>query len=203
MPIKIISLVIFVFFFHFFLMFCLLKIFILPKNKPSIFKKLEKNVLDKNVVLPSKKPSISNNVKKEEKEIVKKEDKNKVLESNNINNQLTFILPQKKPQTYRKIEAVKKSKYLNQKDFERAKRIFSLVKEKKYITAYKSSLKLKDKDLKIFVKWLYLMRSSNNASFNDYQVFIKKTTRIPKNRKITVSCRTKNYFKKYYTKKCY
>ena len=179
MPIKIISLVIFVFF-SLFSHVLSAEDFILPKNKPSIFKKLEKNVLDKNVVLPSKKPSISNNVKKEEKEIVKKEDKNKVLESNNINNQLTFILPQKKPQTYRKIEAVKKSKYLNQKDFERAKRIFSLVKEKKYITAYKSSLKLKDKDLKIFVKWLYLMRSSNNASFNDYQVFIKKQPEYPR-----------------------
>ena len=179
MPIKIISLVIFVFF-SLFSHVLSAEDFILPKNKPSIFKKLEKNVLDKNVVLPSKKPTISNNVKKEEKKIVKKEDKNKVLESNKINNQLAFILPQKKPQTYRKIEAVKKSKYLNQKDFERAKRIFSLVKEKKYITAYKSSLKLKDKDLKIFVKWLYLMRSSNNASFNDYQVFIKKQPEYPR-----------------------
>ncbi len=178
MPIKIISLVIFVFF-SLFSHVLSAEDFILPKNKPSIFKKLEKNVLD-NVVLPSKKPSISNNVKKEEKKIVKKEDKNKVLESNKINNQLAFILPQKKPQTYRKIEAVKKSKYLNQKDFERAKRIFSLVKEKKYITAYKSSLKLKDKDLKAFVKWLYLMRSSNNASFNDYQVFIKKQPEYPR-----------------------
>ena len=179
MPIKIISLVIFVFF-SLFSHVLSAEDFILPKNKPSIFKKLEKNVLDKNVVLPSKKPSISNNSKKEEKKIVKKEDKVKVLESNKINNQLAFILPQKKPQTYRKIEAVKKSKYLNQKDFERAKRIFSLVKEKKYITAYKSSLKLKDKDLKIFVKWLYLMRSSNNASFNDYQVFIKKQPEYPR-----------------------
>ena len=179
MPIKIISLVIFVFF-SLFSHVLSAEDFILPKNKPSIFKKLEKNVLDKNVVLPSKKPSISNNSKKEEKKIVKKEDKDKVLESNKTNNQLAFILPQKKPQTYRKIEAVKKSKYLNQKDFERAKRIFSLVKEKKYITAYKSSLKLKDKDLKIFVKWLYLMRSSNNASFNDYQVFIKKQPEYPR-----------------------
>ena len=179
MPIKIISLVIFVFF-SLFSHVLSAEDFILPKNKPSIFKKLEKNVLDKNVVLPSKKPSISNNSKKEEKKIVKKEDKVKVLESNKTNNQLAFILPQKKPQTYRKIEAVKKSKYLNQKDFERAKRIFSLVKEKKYITAYKSSLKLKDKDLKIFVKWLYLMRSSNNASFNDYQVFIKKQPEYPR-----------------------
>ena len=179
MPIKIISLVIFVFFLLFSHVLSA-EDFILPKNKPSIFKKLEKNVLDKNVVLPSKKPSISNNSKKEEKKIVKKEDKVKVLESNKTNNQLAFILPQKKPQTYRKIEAVKKSKYLNQKDFERAKRIFSLVKEKKYITAYKSSLKLKDKDLKIFVKWLYLMRSSNNASFNDYQVFIKKQPEYPR-----------------------
>ena len=179
MPIKIISLVIFVFF-SLFSHVLSAEDFILPKNKPSIFKKLEKNVLDKNVVLPSKKPSISNNSKKEEKKIVKKEDKVKVLESNKINNQLAFILPQKKPQTYRKIEAVKKSKYLNQKDFERAKRIFSLVKEKKYITAYKSSLKLKDKDLKVFVKWLYLMRSSNNASFNDYQVFIKKQPEYPR-----------------------
>ena len=179
MPIKIISLVIFVFFLLFSHVLSA-EDFILPKNKPSIFKKLEKNVLDKNVVLPSKKPSISNNSKKEEKKIVKKEDKVKVLESNKTNNQLAFILPQKKPQTYRKIEAVKKSKYLNQKDFERAKRIFSLVKEKKYITAYKSSLKLKDKDLKVFVKWLYLMRSSNNASFNDYQVFIKKQPEYPR-----------------------
>ena len=179
MPIKIISLVIFVFF-SLFSHVLSAEDFILPKNKPSIFKKLEKNVLDKNVVLPSKKPSISNNVKKEEKKIVEKKEKVKIFGNNKSNIQLSFILPQKKPQTYRKIEAAKKSRYLNQKDFERAKRIFSLVKEKKYITAYKSSLKLKDKDLKIFVKWLYLMRSSNNASFNDYQVFIKKQPEYPR-----------------------
>ncbi len=63
MPIKIISLVIFVFF-SLFSHVLSADEFILPKNKPSIFKKLEKNILDKNVVLPSKKPSISNNVKK-------------------------------------------------------------------------------------------------------------------------------------------
>ena len=179
MPIKIISLVIFVFF-SLFSRVLSADEFILPKNKPSIFKKLEKNILDKNVVLPSKKPSISNNVKKEEKKIVQKKEKVKIFEKNKNNIQLSFILPQKKPQTYRKIQAAKKSRYLNQKDFERAKRIFSLVKEKKYITAYKSSLKLKDKDLKKFVKWLYLMRSSNNASFNDYQMFIKKQPEYPR-----------------------
>ena len=55
MPIKIISLVIFVFF-SLFSRVLSADEFILPKNKPSIFKKIEKNILDKNVVLPSKNP---------------------------------------------------------------------------------------------------------------------------------------------------
>ena len=66
MPIKIISLVIFVFF-SLFSHVLSAEDFILPKNKPSIFKKLEKNVLDKNVVLPSKKTLNIKQCKKREK----------------------------------------------------------------------------------------------------------------------------------------
>ena len=98
--------------------------FILPKDKPSVFKKIEKPRATNKDLLPESKPIIkTESIKKKEesKEKVKlkvKEEKIvKKVEKKITNN--SFLLPQKKPKTIRKTTAsAKKSKFLNQKDFD-------------------------------------------------------------------------------------
>ena len=100
-------------------------------------------------IVPNKKPVIFKKKQVEKKKIDKEIEKkaNKKFEKKIINT--NFILPQKKPETYRKTKTVKKSNYLSQKDFDSAKIVFEHVKNKKWITAYKSSMRIKDKDFKI------------------------------------------------------
>ena len=125
--------------------------------------------------------------KKDEKQIIKAEKELKTL---------SFILPQKKPKTIRKITtSVKKSKFLSQKDFERAKIAFNQIKSGKMITGYKTSEKLKDEDLKLFVQWLYLMKSSNNATFSTYEAFIRNNFDFPRIGRLQYLAEQKIYLK--------
>ena len=127
--------------------------FIFPKNKPSVFKKIEKNKTATKDLVPQSKPIIRTEekviTKKDTKEnqIIKKEIKEKIevkKETKKITKLGDFITPQKKPKTVKKASApVKKSKYLSQKDFERAKLAFDQIKSKKVITGYKTSQKIK------------------------------------------------------------
>ena len=105
-------------------------------------------------------------------------------------------MPQKKPKTIRKTTAsVKKSKFLSQKDFERAKIAFSQIKSGKVITGYKTSEKIKDKDFKLFVQWLYLMKSSNNATFSTYETFIRNNSDFPRIGRLQYLAEQKIYLK--------
>ena len=132
--------------------------FILPKDKPSVFKKIEKPITTSKDLLPQSKPIIkteTNQKKEEAKEKVKIEVKKEEKVVKKVEKKITtdtFVFPQKKPKTIRKTTAsVKKSKFLSQKDFERAKIAFSQIKSGKVITGYKTSEKIKDKDFKLFV----------------------------------------------------
>ena len=132
--------------------------FILPKDKPSVFKKVEKNKSGMEDLIPQSKPIIKvkeNKVVKEkikEKQIIKNVEKKKIEVKNEVKIK-GFIIPQKKPKTVKKAATpVKKSKYLSQKDFERAKVAFDQIKSGKVITGYKTSQKIKDKDFKKFVE---------------------------------------------------
>ena len=153
---------------------------ILPKEKPSVFKKIERNINKNTQIVPSKKPTISEKNQEEKKidKTIQKKENVKLVEKKIKNTNL--ILPQKKPETYRKTKTVKKSNYLSQKDFEKAKIVFEHIKNKKWITAYKSSTRMKDKDFKNFIQWLYLLKTGNNASFNDYTTFVQKNTYYPR-----------------------
>ena len=155
----------------------------MPKDKPSVFKKIEKPRATNKDLLPQSKPIIKTETieKKEEvkKKIKVKEEEKIVKKVEKKINVGAFVLPQKKPKTIRKKTAsVKKSKFLSQKDFERAKIAFSQIKSGKVITGYKTSEKIKDKDFKLFVQWLYLMKSSNNATFSTLSlIHISEPTR--------------------------
>ena len=166
--------------------------FIFPKNKPSIFKKLKKKVIiDNKQLIPSPKPlletkekiTLNKNVVKNTKE---KTDIKKALIKNtkdkidlNIFNNL--ILPKKKPKTYKiSTTTAKKSKILNEKDFLQAKNIFKLINSKKWNSALKASQKVKDRDFRDLINWMYLKTTGNQASFNDYKEFIEKNYNYPR-----------------------
>ncbi|OUW73302.1 MAG: lytic transglycosylase [Pelagibacteraceae bacterium TMED216] len=177
--------------------------FILPKDKPSVFKKIDKTKTEIKSPIPQIKPIIKTKEnakvkekKIEEKKVIEKKDEKLKLKAEKDIKKSKFILPQKKPKTIRKITAsVKKSKFLNQKDFERAKTAFSQIKSGKIITGYKTSKKIKDKDFKLFVQWLYLMKSSNNATFLTYETFIRNNMDFPRIGRLQYLAEQKIYLK--------
>ena len=117
--------------------------FLFPKEKPSIFKKINKDLRESySSNLPQKKP-LTNEEKEQRKDITKKQevikdkkaaskDKREVKKEELIKKSF-FIFPQKKPTIYKsKTETVDKSSILNQKDFERAKETIQFIKDKKW-----------------------------------------------------------------------
>ena len=63
------------------------------------------------------------------------------------------------------------------------------------ITGYKTSEKIKDKDFKLFVQWLYLMKSSNNATFSTYETFIRNNSDFPRIGRLQYLAEQKIYLK--------
>ena len=152
--------------------------FIYPKNKPSIFKKkLQNKDLIKSSIYPVKKPEI--NIQNAKKKIPKQEIKKEqitVIKSRDL-----FVYPKKKPISYKtKINTIEKSEVLNKKDFEYAKKVFVLIKARKWNSAIKLSQNVKDKEFRNLVNWMYLKTSGNRASFNDYQKFIERNSDYPR-----------------------
>ena len=206
MTIKLISLALFVFF----LSTCHSYSndqFIFPEKKPSVFKQLDNNNVSKNLKnLPQRKP-----VFEKEAEKIKITKKEEVLEKKNNNNKnkesikkkatvqqtkTTFILPQKKPITYRvQSKEIEKSTVLNQKDFDRAKETIRFIKARKWNSAIKSSKKVKDSDFRTLVTWMHLKTTQNSASFNDYKKFIEQHEKYPRINRIKYLAETKIYLK--------
>ena len=164
------------------------------EKKPKFVK--EKNIKKEifSAELPIKKPVKKNNG------IKKKVDASAYLESEtqkkiqelkkdpvSIKPKLTeaksvFLYPAKKPLNYTivstKIES--KSKILKEKDYAKAKSIFNLIKKGKWITALQQTKKIKDKEFKNLVTWLYLKERGNQATFNDYKNFISENSDYPR-----------------------
>ena len=173
--------------------------FLLPKNKPSVFKKIDNIKKNTGVITPSKKPEIFEKkttikkvAKEKEKTIVKDNVKKKQLKTKQIS---TFLVPKKKPKSYKVVSSAKKSKYLNQKDFDRAKLVFEQFKARKWITGYQTSTKIKDKEFKNFIRYLYLIKVGNNATFNDYQIFIDRNSDYPRIGRLRYLAEKKIYLK--------
>ena len=152
--------------------------FIYPEKKPSVFKKIIPKIT-KQAIIPQNKPIKEKiNVEKEKVEKTKKKlIKKKLPEKKNF----TFLYPQKKPVSYKVVsKKVTSSKILGQKDFEHAQKVFKLIKSRKWNSALKASEKVKNKEFKDLVKWMYLKTTGNSASFNDYKKFIERNPDYPR-----------------------
>ena len=100
-----------------------------------------------------------------------------ITKSNN-----SFLYPSKKPLIYSSASTTTepKSKILKEKDYALAKNIFSLIKKSKWNSALALTKKVKDKEFRNLVTWLYLKQSGNQATFNDYQNFIARNPGYPR-----------------------
>ncbi len=161
-------------------------------NKNEKKDKIKENILTSN--LPAKKPTLNNNKKNEkinnvfleietQKKIQEIKKNNTIKDSNIIvrNNDI-FLYPSKKPLNYSKVSTrvETKSKILKEKDYIKAKNIFNLIRKGKWITALQQTEKIKDKEFKNLVTWLYLKERGNQATFNDYRNFIAENSDYPR-----------------------
>jgi len=194
---------------------------ILPKIKPSVFKKIkeeanpkkqfdtQKKINRDNITLPESKPP--KNIKKivttkklidkivttEKPVVVKKKLQIDKKKEEKVIKKIIFVVPQKKPVSYKKTldNTVEASKILNKKDFEKAKNIFKLIKEGRWNSALKSSKKVKDKEFRTLVEWMYLKTTGNRATFTDYQNFIEKNKDYPRISRLRYLAEHKIYLK--------
>ena len=171
--------------------------FILPVKKPSIFKKIEKNInLKSTTSLPKKKPilqstTIEQNIQKE-----KKETKEKIAQKKIVRINTEFLYPKKKPTTYKTIsKEAKKSTILNSKDFSNAKETMKFIKSRKWNSAMKTAEKVKDRDFRTLITWMYLKTTGNSATFNDYKKFIERNSDYPRINRIKYLAEQKIYLK--------
>jgi len=141
----------------------------LPKNKPNLKnnKNIEKSYLE------------SETQKKVDQLYVKskKKENNQVLKTKNI-----FLYPSKKPLVYTNVSTQTeiKSKILKEKDYRIAKNVFDLIKKSKWNSALELTKKVKNKEFKKLVTWLYLKQNGNQATFKNYQDFISQNPDYPR-----------------------
>ena len=173
--------------------------FLFPKEKPSIFKKIDKNK-DKTFSkdLPQKKPIIEKKqVQESEVKTEKVEERKKIKETPKIlKPQTSFIYPQKKPAIYRaSSQTAEKSKILNKKDFDRAKETIQFIKDKKWNSALKSASKVKDREFRNLITWMHLKTTRNGASFDEYKKFIEQNEDYPRINRIRYLAEEKIYLR--------
>ena len=166
-------------------------------NKKDESKLVKKREINKKIIsreLPVKKPTLENNKKQKTAKIpyLEKETQKKIqeLKENNILNEKNetqeelnvFLYPSKKPLSYSNVSTKikSKSKILNEKDYLKAKNIFNLIRKGKWVTAMQQTKKVKDKEFKNLVTWLYLKERGNQATFNDYKNFIENNLDYPR-----------------------
>ncbi|OUW48408.1 MAG: lytic transglycosylase [Candidatus Pelagibacter sp. TMED196] len=152
---------------------------ILPLKKPTIGKPKLTKIKE---TLPQNKPLVEKEIKVEKKvEIVKEK---KIIPKNSNNEQVVtkFLLPEKKPITYKTIASkeAQESKVLSKKDYSYAKEVFFNINEKKWTSVFRITKKVKDKDFKNLISWIYLKEKSNKASFSDYIKFIDDNPNYPR-----------------------
>ena len=157
-------------------------------NIPVIIKKKDIKNNNNTTNLPEKKPITQQNTKpflenETQSKIEKIKERNitkttkKIINSNNA-----FLYPSKKPLIYSVVSTKSKvkSEILKEKDYAHAKNIFKLIKKSKWISALEQTKKVKDKEFKNLITWLYLKQRGNQATFNDYQNFISKNPDYPR-----------------------
>ena len=148
---------------------------IIPLKKPIQTKEEEKKKLLVDVLKPLPKPVEKKEIKKKEKQVEKKVVLKKEIAQG-------IILPKKKPLIAgsKTIDAVKKSKYYNKKDFAIAKKAILEMKQAKWPTALKTAKKAKDKSIYNFIQWRHLLTKGNKASYYEYKTFIDANEDYPR-----------------------
>ena len=148
----------------------------IPAAKPSVLKTKKNDDKKKDLVTKDKK----------KQELIIKKDKIKkidtVTKKTIVKNIDGFLYPSKKPITFKvhSSKRVLRSNILNAPDYIKAKEIFSLIKKSKWNSALLISEKIKDKDFRNLITWLYLKQTGNKATFNDYSNFISKNPNYPR-----------------------
>ena len=175
--------------------------FLLPQKKPSIFKKTEKQIqkiISNNLPVPKpnfkKKEPIKPN-KSEEKienvKVKKTEEKKSYQQMEQFH--LSFL---KKPITYKvSSKEIETSKILNKKDFDKAKETIKFIKAKKWNSALKTASKVKDREFRTLVNWMYLKTTRNSATFNEYKKFIEQHDYYPRINRIRYLAEQKIYLR--------
>ena len=200
MPYKLISLVIIVFFLLIGQSFPDEQ-FLLPKEKPSIFKKIDKNLTTlSSENLPQKKPRINQQQDQKKELILKNEvqtkEKKEIKKVETFKKKNLFVFPQKKPAVYKTTAKItEKSKILNQNDFEKAKATIQFIKDKKWNSALKSAKKVKDREFRNLITWMHLKTSRNGASFSEYKKFIEQNEDYPRINRIRYLAEEKIYLR--------
>ena len=183
--------------------------FILPAEKPSIFKIIDNNTSGSiNTNIPQPKPIIKTSEEIIKKKVVNNEIKEVKTEKLKIKKKLddlakkpknlstTFLYPKKKPVTYKiSSKEIKKSSILNQRDFNYAKETINFIKDRKWNSALKSSKKVKNSEFRILITWMYLKTSGNAATFNDYKNFIEQHNDYPRINRIKYLAEQKIYLR--------
>ena len=146
---------------------------IIPIKKPLITKSSSDLIVSESFLKPKIKPKsikIDKEKEPELKKIVKKKEK------------LNLLLPKSKPLIVKKqnIKIREASKYYKKSDYDLAKRSIQAFEKGKWSTALSISKKSKDKSIYNFVQWKHLLTSGNQASFYDYQLFIKRHENYPR-----------------------
>ena len=148
---------------------------LVPLKKPSLTDEEIVKKLTQNILLPIKKPKKIKEIKIVEKKITKtvKDTKDK---------KLSFKIPKKKPSIpgVTTSRSVKISKYYSKKDFNIARKAISEMQKSRWTSSLKIAKKAKDKSIYNFIKWRYLLTTGNQASFNDYKVFIDRNNQYPR-----------------------
>ena len=160
---------------------------IIPKKKPFFISKKVKK--ENSVLLPKIKPlnqKIKKNPTLEKEKILSNKTEKQITEKINLKttsvNKSSFLLPEKKPLTYKTIltKEANKSEVLSKRDYAIAKEVFSLIKQKKWKAALKVKERVKNKDFKNLIDWMYLKEKRNQASFSEYVNFIENNKNYPR-----------------------
>jgi len=175
--------------------------FLFPKEKPSIFKKIDKDFTPPTSGnLPQKKPLINQKQGEKEEAIKRKEiptkEKKEIEKAETTQKKSLFVFPQKKPAIYKTTtKTAEKSKILNQKDFDKAKETIQFIKDKKWNSALKSAAKVKDREFRNLITWMHLKTTRNGASFNEYKKFIEQNGDYPRINRIRYLAEEKIYLR--------
>jgi len=145
---------------------------IIPLKRPILDKAVTDQKITKGILKPKSKPKKDNSEEKTEKIIVvNKKDK-----------KIKFLLPKSKPLIVKKevVRKHKKSKYFKQKDFNLARKSILAFEKGQWTKALSLSKKTKNKSIYTFVQWKHLLTTGNQASFYDYDLFIKQNENYPR-----------------------